>query len=116
MNFIQGVVFEGGGAKKGSVGIVIGIVVGMLGNGGRVNCGIVGMVGIVIDGWVGFGIVGKDGTFAWGNVGIVGKGGNVGFGKVGVVGFVVCRRWRVARLVSMFEMEIAMKNAKMKEL
>jgi hypothetical protein len=48
MNFIQGLVFEGGGEKKGNDGIVIGIVVGKFGSGGRVNCGIVGKVGIVL--------------------------------------------------------------------
>lgn len=129
-------VFEGGGEKKGNVGIVIGIVA-MFGSGGRVSCGIVGMVGIVgIDGCcVGFGkdgngifvgkvgtfplgnvgIVGKVGTFPWGN-GIVGKGGKVGFGRFGIDGVVVCKRWRDARLLSMLEKEIAMKIAKMKEL
>ncbi|KAA8545049.1 hypothetical protein F0562_019852 [Nyssa sinensis] len=52
----QGLVVEGGGEKKGFVGIVVGMVgiegimVGMMGsevagNGGSVICGIVGMVG-----------------------------------------------------------------------
>lgn len=90
---LQGLVFEGGGEKKGN------IVGKVFGSGGRVNWG--------IDGWVGFGNA----------AGIVGKGGsNVGFGSVGVVGFVVWRRLRAARVMSMFEKEIAMKIAKMKEL
>ncbi|KAA8546725.1 hypothetical protein F0562_003138 [Nyssa sinensis] len=81
----QGLVVEGGGEKKGIVGIVVGmvgiegIVVGMVGSevagsGGSVTCGTEGMVGSV-----GFG---RDGIW------VLGKGGNVGFGKVGAVGSV----------------------------
>ena len=69
-------------------------------------------------GSVGFGrdgIVGKGGTLPRGDVGIGGKGGNVGFGSEGIDGS-VCIRWRAARPVSMLEKEIAMKNAKMKQL
>jgi len=48
-SFIQGVVAEGGGERKGKEGIVVGIE-GRLGSevagsGGRVSCGTVGMVG-----------------------------------------------------------------------
>ena len=67
--------FEGGGERKGIVGIVVGmvgiegIVVGMVGTGlagrgGSVTLGIVGMVGNV-------------GTW------VLGNGGNVDFGRVG---------------------------------
>ena len=69
--------FDGGGEKKGIVGIVVGmvgidgIVVGMVGNGmagrgGRVTLGTVGKVGF-----------GKEGIW------VLGNGGNVVLGRVG---------------------------------
>ncbi|KAA8546738.1 hypothetical protein F0562_003167 [Nyssa sinensis] len=67
----QGLLVDGGGDRKGIVGMVgiEGIVVGMVGSGGSVTLGTVGM-----DGNVGFG---RDGIWMLGN------GGNVGFGRVG---------------------------------
>ncbi|XP_057496718.1 uncharacterized protein LOC130781533 [Actinidia eriantha] len=88
----QGLVVDGGGERRGIVGIVIGmvgmegIVVGrfgskVAGSGGSVTFGIVGMVGIWVlgnGGNVGFGSVGK---------GVVGNGGNVvALGNVGIAG------------------------------
>ncbi|RDX66249.1 hypothetical protein CR513_55006, partial [Mucuna pruriens] len=46
-----GVEVEGGGERNGMEGIVVGIVgnnEGMLGNGGRLSCGSVGMVGMLL--------------------------------------------------------------------
>jgi hypothetical protein len=65
----QGLVvqFDGGGEKKGIVGIVVGMV---------------GIEGIVV-GMVGNGVAGRGGSV--GNVGtwVLGNGGNVDFGRVG---------------------------------
>ena len=59
--------FDGGGEKKGIVGIVVGMV---------------GIEGIVV-GMVGNGVAGRGGSV--GNVGtwVLGNGGNVDFGRVG---------------------------------
>ena len=107
--------FDGGGEKKGIVGIVVGmvgidgIVVGMVGNGmagrgGRVTLGTVGKVGFGKEGiWVlgnggcvvvgsvgrvGNGMLGSGGNVAWGSVGTEGNGGNVAVGRDGIVGSV----------------------------
>ena len=57
--------FDGGGERKGIVGIVVGMVGnGLPGRGGSVTLGTVGMVGNV-------------GTW------VLGNGGNVDFGRVG---------------------------------
>ncbi|XP_059455734.1 uncharacterized protein LOC132185934 [Corylus avellana] len=105
--------FDGGGEKKGMVGIVVGmvgiegIVVGMVGNGmagrgGRVSLGSAGKVGN--------GMLGSGGNVALGRVGIEGKGG-----KDGIVGSVnagggaatgVSIRWRAAMLISMLDNDI----------
>ncbi|KAE7999971.1 hypothetical protein FH972_004345 [Carpinus fangiana] len=118
----QGLVlqFDGGGARKGIVGIVAGIVgiegivVGMvgnvgswvLGNGGNVDAGRVGSVGN--------GLAGNGGNVGFGregSVGTDGRGGNVGLGRDGIVGSVsagggaagVSKSWRAARLISVLE-------------
>ncbi|KAM7515774.1 hypothetical protein LguiA_005357 [Lonicera macranthoides] len=71
-------VVDGGGEKKGIVGIVVGmvgsegIVVGIVGSGGSVAAGTLGIVGNVG--------LGRDGTW------LLGKGGNVGLGRVGAIG------------------------------
>ncbi|KAM7519728.1 hypothetical protein LguiB_018690 [Lonicera macranthoides] len=74
-----GLVVDGGGEKKGIVGIVVGmfgsegIVVGIVvGSGGSVAVGTLGIVGNIG--------LGRDGTW------LLGKGGNVGLGRVGAVG------------------------------
>ena len=84
---------DGGGERKGIVGMVFGregIVVGKLGsevagNGGSVTfgivVGIVGRVGI----WV-LGKVGTGGNVVVGRVGIVGNGGKLTLGRVGIFG------------------------------
>ena len=67
--------FDGGGERKGIVGIVVGMV---------------GMEGIVV-GMVGSGTAGRGGSVTLGTVGMVGNvgtwvlgnGGNVDFGRVG---------------------------------
>ena len=67
--------FDGGGERKGIVGIVVGMV---------------GIEGIVV-GMVGNGLLGKGGSVTLGTVGIVGNvgtwvlgnGGNVDIGRVG---------------------------------
>ncbi|GFY90796.1 hypothetical protein Acr_07g0009930 [Actinidia rufa] len=112
----QGLVVDGGGERKGIVGMVVGIVgikgivVGRLGsevagNGGSVPFGIAGMVGNV-----GIWVLGKGGSAvdfgrvggAVGSVGsgVVGNGGNVAtLGNVGIAGSggsVTCKRWRAA--------------------
>ena len=85
----QGLViqFDGGGEKKGIVGIVVGmvgiegIVVGMVGNGvaaGRGGSVTLGTVGVVVE--VGFGK---------GGIWVLGNGGKVDFGRVGNGGNVV---------------------------
>jgi hypothetical protein len=68
----QGLVlqFDGGGARKGIVGIVAGIV--------GIEGIVVGMVGNV-GSWV----LGNGGNVDAGRVGSVGNGGNVGFGREG---------------------------------
>ncbi|KAH7566839.1 hypothetical protein JRO89_XS08G0243700 [Xanthoceras sorbifolium] len=125
--------FDGGGEKKG----IVGIVVGMFGNGGSVTFGAVGKLGSVgfgKDGNVGFGnggsvalgkVVGREGN------GVEGNGGNVSFGRVGnegnggIVGFGrenagggaagVSRRWRAARLISKLEKHNATRNDNRKQ-
>ena len=112
----QGLVVDGGGERKGIVGMVVGIVgiegivVGRLGsevagNGGSATFGIAGMVGNV-----GIWVLGKSGSAVdFGRVcgtvgsvgrGVVGNGGNVAaLGNVGIVGSggsVTCKRWRAA--------------------
>ncbi|KAL5725701.1 hypothetical protein ACHQM5_008817 [Ranunculus cassubicifolius] len=95
---------------------MVGMVVGMDDNGGKVTFGIVGIVvgkgkdgmgGRVVGmvGNVGFGSVGL------GNVGIVGSGGNVGSGTVGTTGKAgvggVSKRCRDAITRVMLENDIA---------
>lgn len=100
------------------------------GNGGRLACGSVGMVGMLGSGGkvVGIGSVGcgRDGIVIVGKGGtlpIEGKGGNVGFGKVGMLGRfgaageVVCKRLRAARLkLIMLEKASARRKDAMKNL
>jgi hypothetical protein len=106
-----------GMASGGNVGFGIVGIWGKFGSGGNVSlgnvgCGRVGIVGI--SGLVGFGNVGC------GKVGIVGIVGSVGIGNFGIEGKVGmtgnCKRWRVARLKLMLEMDIAMNKAKIKHL
>ena len=78
--------FDGGGEKKGIVGIVVGIVVGMVGIDGIV----VGMVGNGVAGKGGR-VVGKDG-FGKEGIWVLGNGGNVVFGSDGNGGSVVVGR------------------------
>ncbi|KAL6993198.1 hypothetical protein U1Q18_011316 [Sarracenia purpurea var. burkii] len=98
--------FDGGGAKNGIAGIVVGIVgivgiVGMelvAGNGGRVTLGmVVGNVGLGKDDGIwklgrggnagSFGKAEAGGKVNWGTVvGTSGKGGNETLGRVGIVG------------------------------
>ncbi|KAK9285585.1 hypothetical protein L1049_024780 [Liquidambar formosana] len=112
--------------------------VGIAGNGGNVGLGRVGIVGSVgADGiWVlgnggnvGFGKVGavgregNGGRVAVGRVGIAGIGGNVGLGRVGIVGTVsagggaagVSKRWRAAKVISVFHNDSATIKDKMKQ-
>ncbi|CAL5323757.1 unnamed protein product [Camellia sinensis] len=108
------------GTVNGIVGKDDGIwVLGNGGNVGFVKVGTFGKVVVGIGGNVGFGKVGG----AVGSVGkgVVGIGDNVGFGKVGIdagnggnvslgtagIAGIVCRRWRVARLVWMLESDNA---------
>ena len=79
---------------------------GIVGNVGWDMVGIVGIVGIV--GFGNFGIEGKDGWFGLSKVGMIGKVGTTGWGN--------CRRWRVAKLMLMLQMNIVMNKAKMKHL
>ncbi|XP_050209365.1 uncharacterized protein LOC126660074 [Mercurialis annua] len=92
--------------------MVVGIVgiEGMLGNGGKLNLGRVGMVGIGRGGSV----VGNVGSVGIGRFGILGKDGNaLGFGKFGNEGkFGICRRLRAASPTSMPENAKAMKKKK----
>ncbi|KAA8546727.1 hypothetical protein F0562_003166 [Nyssa sinensis] len=133
----QGLVVEGGGEKKGIVGMIEGIVVGMVGsgvagNGGRVTFGSVGIVGNVGFGRDGIWVLGKGGNVGFGKVGAIGKevlgnGGNVAVGKVGIagrggiVGSVgatggeACNRLRAARLTWMLETENAMMKDRTKQ-
>ncbi|KAL4575211.1 hypothetical protein LXL04_022053 [Taraxacum kok-saghyz] len=91
---------EGGGAKKGMLGRVVGKfgILGMEGNGGRETLGIVGRVGMV--GICGCGSWGMVGICGCGNVGMVGicgcgSDGMVGICGCGTVGF-VCNKLREA--------------------
>ena len=128
---LQGLVFEGGGERKGMDGIVG--MEGMLGSevagrGGKLNFGRV----VGIEGKLGSG--GKVGLGSWDGcgrvVGIEGNGGNVvvGFGKFGMVGkggkfgkfggVVVCKSWRAARppLILLRTAKTAKNKAKKMEL
>lgn len=116
MESTQGLLVDGGGEKKGMVGIPVG-------RGGSVTLGIVGSVGSTVGfgkdgicvlgkgGNVGFGRaaaaaavgnVGKGGSVTFGSVGIAGNGGIVTLGRGGTDGIVgngeVCSKWRAARL------------------
>ena len=102
-------VADGGGEKNGMEGIVVGKVgsEGMFGIGGKVICGIDGLVGKLGRGGSCVGL-GSDGWVV-GN-GSVGKGGKgVGLGKVGTTGtvctegVVVCKRLRAAKLRLMLD-------------
>ncbi|KAA8546726.1 hypothetical protein F0562_003137 [Nyssa sinensis] len=78
----QGLVVDGGGERKGIVGMLGN---GVAGHGGTVTFGSVGMAGIA-------GIAGKVepvGNVAVGRVGIAGNEGNVTLGRGGIVGSVV---------------------------
>ncbi|KAJ9562746.1 hypothetical protein OSB04_007906 [Centaurea solstitialis] len=78
---------EGGGAKKGIFGRVVGRfgMVGIEGNGGKETLGILGSVGMV--GICGCGSVGKVGICGCGSDGMVGI---CGCGSVGMVGIWGC--------------------------
>jgi hypothetical protein len=128
--------FDGGGERKGIVGMVAGmvgiegIVVGMVGNGvfdsgGSVNVGrVVGWDGSVGNGGrVGNGVLGRGGNVAVGRVGKEGRGGNVGLGSDGIVGSVdaaggaagVSNKWRAARLTLLLASDNATTKDKKKQ-
>ncbi|XP_052621869.1 uncharacterized protein LOC128127437 [Lactuca sativa] len=99
---------EGGGAKKGILGRVVGKLgmVGIEGNGGKETLGMFGMLGICGSGNVGMvgicgcGIVGIVGICGCGIVGIVGI---CGCGSVGNV--VACSKLREAKHISFVVIE-----------
>lgn len=123
---VQGLVFAGGGERKGIDWIpegILGIFEGMFGRelvagrGGKLSFGTLGMVGKLGSGGKVVGL-GRDG---WGRVGMEGNGGNVvvGFGKLGMFGKfggVVCKRRRAAWLKSMLKNVKAAKRARIKPL
>lgn len=111
----QGLVDDGGGEKRGIVGIVVGMVGSegiVVGKGGSVTLGILGIVGKVgfgtdgicelgkggsavgfgrgggAVGSVGRGVLGRGGNVTLGSVGTAGNGGNVALGRggIGIVG------------------------------
>ena len=133
--------FDGGGEKKGIVGIVVGmvgidgIVVGMVGNGVAGKGGrVVGKDGFGKEGiWVlgnggnvVFGSDGNGGSVVVGRVGngVLGSGGNVAWGSVGTEGSGgnvgrdgaagVCNSWRAAKLILMLDKDSVTIKANMK--